>query len=140
MIVLLAPFIYWSSGNADFMAAYPRYKLAGIPVTIDRAHWLVLFELCYGLAYFSVEFFFRGFMVMALYRYLGSGAVPVMATVYCYIHFQKPFLEALTSFFGGYLLGIISCYGGSILGGVIAHLGTAWLMELAALWRLWMNG
>lgn len=137
VLALMAPFIYWASGGADFMAAYPRYKLAGIPVAGNTAHWLVLFELCYGLAYLSVEFYFRGFMTMALYRYLGSGAVPVMAVVYCYIHFQKPFLEALTSFFGGYLLGIISCYGGSIFGGVIAHLGTAWLMEAAALYRLW---
>ncbi|MBN1533651.1 MAG: CPBP family intramembrane metalloprotease [Spirochaetes bacterium] len=136
MLLALAPLVVFFSGGGDFLRAYPRYALSGIPADAGNAGWLFLFETCYGLAYVSVELYFRGFMVMALRRYLGHGAIVPMAVVYCYIHFQKPFMEALSSFFGGMILGVISCYGGSIYGGIIVHLGTAWMMEAAALWRL----
>jgi hypothetical protein len=136
MLLVMAPFIAYFSGGSDFLRAYPRYGLAGIPADLPNAGRLLLFEACYGLAYVSVEFYFRGFMVMALWRYLGHGAIVPMSVVYCYIHFQKPLVEALSSFFGGMVLGVISGYGGSIYGGIIVHMGMAWMMEAAAIWRL----
>ena len=38
--------------------------------------------------------------------------------------------EAISSFFGGLLLGIVSYNTGSILGGLLVHLGIAWMMEI----------
>jgi hypothetical protein len=48
------------------------------------------------------------------------------------LHFGKPMGEAVSSIFGGFILGVIALYSRSILGGVIIHLGVAWLMEFTA--------
>ena len=61
-----------------------------------------------------------------------------MVVIYCMIHFQKPLLETVSSIFGGLLLGIIVWYGRSIYGGIIAHLGTAWMMEIAAFAQIYI--
>jgi hypothetical protein len=39
--------------------------------------------------------------------------------------------EAISSFWGGILLGILSYHTGSIRGGLTVHLGIAWMMEAA---------
>ena len=39
--------------------------------------------------------------------------------------------EAISSFAGGMLLGIISYNTKSIRGGLMVHLGIAWMMEIA---------
>jgi hypothetical protein len=69
---------------------------------------------------------------MALAKYLGSGAIWVMVAVYVFIHFNKPMFEAIGSFFGGYILGVIAYYSRSIYGGIFIHIGVALLMELFA--------
>ncbi|MBL0133872.1 MAG: hypothetical protein IPP79_07630 [Chitinophagaceae bacterium] len=55
-----------------------------------------------------------------------------MAAFYCSIHFGKPLLECITSYFGGIILGVIVYRTKSIWGGLLMHLGIAWMMELAA--------
>ena len=78
------------------------------------------------------EFFFRGFLVIGMISLLGRGAVLPMACVYCFLHFGKPMGEAISSIFGGYILGVVAYETRGIWGGVIVHVGIAWLMELAA--------
>jgi len=90
-----------------------------------------MFELFYGLDFFSTELYFRGFLVLAFVRWLGPAAILPMAVFYVTIHFGKPLGETISSFFGGYLLGIFAYYSRSIWGGVLVHIGLAWLMELA---------
>ncbi len=58
-----------------------------------------------------------------------------MAATYVFLHFGKPMGEAISSGFGGYILGIIALYSGNIWGGVFVHVGIAWLMEAMA----WMQ-
>jgi len=48
------------------------------------------------------------------------------------LHFGKPIGEAISSIFGGYVLGVIALNTKSIVGGSIVHIGVAWLMELFA--------
>ena len=38
----------------------------------------------------------------------------------------------ISSFFGGYILGVFAYYSRSIWGGIIVHMGIALLMDLAA--------
>ena len=133
LLLMLIPIVVAASFGGDFQSAYPRFKF-GLPVGGSGLHHLSLvggFEMCFGVDFVFVEFFFRGFMVLALSRYLGKGSVFPMVIVYAFIHFQKPLGEALGSIVGGTVLGILSLRTQSIYGGVILHLGIAYCMELA---------
>jgi membrane protease YdiL (CAAX protease family) len=94
----------------------------------------LLYELCYGSDFFTIELFFRGFLVLAFAQYVGKDAILPMAAFYCCIHFGKPLFECISSYFGGIILGVIVYRTKSIWGGLITHLGIAWLMEIAGYW------
>jgi membrane protease YdiL (CAAX protease family) len=89
--------------------------------------------LFYGFDFVFIEFFFRGFLLLAFYRHFGWSCLMPMACFYVSIHFGKPLGETISSFFGGSILGILAIRTGSIAGGIIVHLGVAWLMEITAL-------
>lgn len=119
----------------DLQAYYPRYlKTRGPVLAVEGGIselWLVaVYELAYGLDFISVELFYRGVLVMAFHRYLGSYTVLAMVPSYVFLHFGKPMTEALSSAIGGYILGIIALNSRNIWGGVLLHVGVAWLMEL----------
>jgi hypothetical protein len=129
----MVPLIALAGTQADFQHTYPKvqriafiddYVTAGWP-------WKLLYELSYGIDFLTIEFFFRGFLVLAFARYAGKEAILPMAAFYCCIHFGKPLFECITSYFGGMILGVVVYHTRSIWGGLIVHLGIAWLMELA---------
>ena len=131
MLLVTIPLVAIASTQSDFLAVYPKAKLLNkIPMNnwIDKWRYLV-FELCYGFDFVSIEFFFRGFLILSLMRICGMHCIIPVACFYCAIHFGKPMGEAISSFFGGTLLGIIAYNTGSIWGGLIVHLGIAWMME-----------
>ncbi len=138
LLLVVAPLILWASFQPDFLAKYPRYTSTEVAqyYGISNALPTGLFELCYGLDFVSTEFFFRGFMVLALAGVMGRGAVFPMVAVYCFLHFEKPLAEAISSIPGGIFLGIVSYNTRSIYGGIILHLGVAWMMEIAAFLQL----
>ncbi len=115
--------------SPEFLAQYPFYK--------DHMAWsdLAVWELAYGLQFFALEFFFRGFMLRGLGAELGSMAVIVMVIPYCMIHFGKPLPECLGSIIAGTVLGVLAMDTRSIWGGVTIHVAVAWSMDLAALWH-----
>jgi hypothetical protein len=97
---------------------------------------VLLYEIPYALDFINIELFFRGFLIVAFTRFLGPHAVLPMVVAYCALHFGKPMTEAISSIFGGYILGIISFHSRTIWGGAIIHAGTAWCMEIVGfLWR-----
>ncbi len=134
LLLCLIPIIVWASFQPDFLQKYPRYTGADVAAAyhIPAAIPTGIFELCYGMDFIGTEFFFRGFMVLALGAILGRGSVFPMVAVYCFLHFEKPLAEAISSIAGGFVLGVISYSFRSIFGGVIVHLGLAWMMEAAA--------
>jgi hypothetical protein len=137
MLALMVPLIIIASFQADFLSSYPRAGKWGLEYfTLENnAHYkyFALFELLYGLDFITIEFFFRGFLILAFMRIVGPGAILAMACFYCFIHFGKPMGETISSYWGGTLLGILAYYSGSIIGGIIVHMGIAWLMELGAI-------
>lgn len=134
MLVLMLPLLVWASFQPAFLKAYPRYQPGVAEVYWDVSSWVTVgvYEGSYAIQFVFLELFFRGFMVMALSRFLGNYAVYPMVAVYCFIHFAKPMPEALGSIFGGYILGVISLASRSVLGGVFIHLGVALGMEVLA--------
>ena len=53
-----------------------------------------------------------------------------MAVIYCFLHLGKPLPEAISSFFGGYILGVLALRTSNIWGGILAHVGFALFLEL----------
>jgi len=141
MVLLLVPLTFAASFLPDFIDFYPVYKRAGGPAFADMMQWSewfskIVFEFFYALDFISVELFFRGFLVIGLMRYLGKDAILPMAATYCALHFGKPLGEAISSVFGGYILGIIALYSRNIWGGIFVHVGIALSMELFAFMQL----
>ena len=134
LIVLMVPLILLAATNADFLKTYPKVKNIDfiLPYTSASGIYQLLFELAYGLDFFTIELFFRGFLVLCFMRFAGKDAILPMAVFYCTIHFGKPLGECITSYFGGILLGVVTYHTGSIYGGLVVHLGIAWMMELVA--------
>lgn len=130
MLLIVAPFVIWASTTQSFLRTYPKYDDAG-----ESLPQLIIWELAYGMQFLMLEFFFRGFLVFALARYIGGLAVFVMIVPYAMIHLGKPLAEALGSIIAGTVLGTIALRTGAIWGGVALHCAVAWSMDLLALAR-----
>ena len=133
LLLCMLPLLAFAATQPDFLQMYPKVKRIAFIDEYDGLTWpwKLLYELSYGIDFFSIEFFFRGFLVLAFIKYAGKHAILPMAAFYCCIHFGKPLFECITSYFGGLILGVVVYHTRSIWGGLIAHLGIAWLMEVA---------
>jgi len=115
------------ASTPQFQAKYPFYR--------DPIGWtdLLIWEAFYAVQFFSLEFFFRGFLIHGLKDRLGRHAILVMVVPYTMIHFTKPFYESLGAIGAGSILGLLSLRTGSIFGGFLIHVGVALSMDIAAL-------
>jgi membrane protease YdiL (CAAX protease family) len=134
MLLIMLPILIAASNGKSFVRQYPMYKTSGAHDYLGVGEWVTVagYEIAYGLDFITVEYLFRGFFVLAFFSTLGRGAVLSMAVIYCCLHFGKPMGEAISSIFGGFLLGVVAYETRSIWGGVIVHVGIAWSMEVIA--------
>lgn len=140
LLAIVVPLIYAASWTPDFISYYPIYKRAlgaSFSQYYDMSEsWTVaIYEFFYLTDFVSTELVFRGFFVIGLAKFLGKDVVLPIASCYAVLHFGKPLGEAISSIFGGYILGIIAFYTKNIWGGVFLHAGTAFFMELFAFFR-----
>jgi hypothetical protein len=133
LLLAMVPLIAFAATQDDFLRTYPKVqRIDGLGQYVQHTlPWKGLYELSYGIDFVTIEFFFRGFLILAFARYAGKQAILPVAAFYCSIHFGKPLFECITSYFGGIILGAVVFNTRSIWGGLIVHLGIAWLMELA---------
>lgn len=131
MYLAVLPLVIWVSSRADFQHTYPFYRLANRS-SFDFWVW----EAMYVAQFFSLEFFFRGFMLHACKSTMGIYAIFPMIVPYCMIHFHKPILEVLGAIFAGIILGLVALRTRSIWGGIIVHVGVALTMDLLAVRHL----
>lgn len=119
-----------ASSSAPFLAKYPLYDQAG-------AGWkqLLIWEIGYGFQFVALEFFFRGFLLFTLARYIGSYAIFAMVVPYAMIHFGKPLTETIAAIIAGTVLGTLSLRVRSIYGGVFLHISVAVTMDILALFH-----
>lgn len=128
MVLLVVPMAYLASLTPAFLKTYPKYAGAG-----DSWTEFLLWGFAYGFQFFMLEFFFRGFLIFSLARYIGSLSIFVMIVPYAMIHLGKPMAEALGSIIAGLALGTIALRTRSIYGGVAVHCAVAWSMDVFAL-------
>jgi membrane protease YdiL (CAAX protease family) len=129
-LAVVIPAMILVSKQPDFGNYYPFYKLASRS-WFDFASW----EAIYWLQFFSLELFFRGWIVGALRKSFGAGAIFVMAAPYCMIHYGKPYLEAHGAIVAGVVLGSLAMRTKSIYSGYLVHITVAFSMDFLALWH-----
>ena len=130
MFVIMVPLVFIVSLDESFLMTYPFYRSAAVD---PRGYWLWM--LAYAAQFFSLEFFFRGFLIHGLKRRMGVYSVMVMVVPYCMIHFGKPMLETVGAIIAGVVLGFLSLRTNSIMLGVLIHISVALTMDLVSLWR-----
>ncbi len=135
LLVIMAVVIYLSTFLPSIQKFYPMYfKSGGVAFSRfnDVPSWLTIasFEVFYLSNFISIEFFFRGFLIFSFVRLLGPQVVLPAVCCYAVLHFGKPFAEAFSSIFGGYILSILALKTKNLWGGVLVHAGIAGMMEL----------
>ena len=131
MLFIMVPLIAAASTQQDFLYTYPKLKnVIFLSTGMNTGMYKLLYEISYGLDFFTIELFFRGFLVLAFSKWFGKDAILPMAMFYCTIHFGKPLGECISSFFGGIILGVVTFHTRTIYGGLMVHVGIAWMMEL----------
>ena len=116
------------SFTEDFNTYYPFYNMAHRSL-FDFVVW----EFFYIIQFFSLEFFFRGFMIQPLRKIMGPSAIFAMMVPYVMIHFGKPMPECFAAIIAGVVLGTLSLRTRSIWGGFFIHVFVAVSMDIAAI-------
>lgn len=134
MLGCMIPLLLTASFFKEFQQTYPFYQKANGHLVaqyfdISEVIPALLFELSYASRFLTVELFFRGFLIMAMVRFLDKDVVLPMVVTYAFLHFGKPMPETVSSIFGGYILGIVALYSKNIWGGVFIHVGIALFMD-----------
>ncbi len=129
-LAVVVPVMLLVSHQPDFGTYYPFYKRSSRS-WFDFLSW----EALYFLQFFALEAFFRGWMVGALRRSFGSGAIFAMVVPYCMIHYGKPYLEAHGAIVAGVVLGSLAMRTRSIYAGFLVHITVAFAMDFLSLWK-----
>ncbi len=124
--IIVLPLAFAASFNDVFLAIYPFYYPE------DKYSFLI-WEFVYLLQFVALEFFFRGFFLFSLARYIGSYSVFIMTIPYVMIHFNKTFTESMCAIIAGIALGTLALRTRSIYGGIILHSCLALSMDLFSL-------
>ncbi len=129
-LAVVVPAMLIVASQPDFGTYYPFYKNS------SRSWFdLITWEVIYFIQFLTLEMFFRGWIVGALRKSLGSGAIFAMAVPYCMIHYGKPYLETHGAIVAGVVLGSLAMRTRSIYSGFLVHITVALLMDLLALWK-----
>lgn len=109
----------------QFQRKYPLFRGA-------TRSWplFVAYELAYSAYFVAWEFFYRGFMLFGLEKVIGRWAIFVQMLPFAILHFGKPDIEALSSVFGGLVLGWLAWRTRSFWYGVVIHASMAVSLDL----------
>ena len=126
LYLLMLPLVIFVSGDPSFRNQYPFPKPYGGEWTIGQ---FALWETAYGVQFFALEFFMRGFFLFALWDKLGYNAIFVMIVPYTMIHYGKPAPEAFGAIIAGFALGYLALKTRSMIGCFLLHFGVAFTMD-----------
>lgn len=125
MFLFMLPLLVGVSFMESFQDKYPFYDDAGKSVIHFGTY-----QVMYGIQFFALEAFFRGFLVFALFKRFGYYAVIIMTIPYCMIHFGKPIAETLGAVIAGVILGYAALKSKSWLPGALLHWSVGFTMDV----------
>jgi len=132
LLIAILPVVFMASFLPGFQDKYPFLDITEQNFSAER---LLYWEIAYFLQFISIEYFFRGFLLVNLEPAFGKLAVIVSMLPYCMIHFGKPFPETIGAIFAGLILGTMALKSRSVIPGIILHYCVAITMDLLSLWQ-----
>lgn len=126
LLIIMLPVLWIAAQTASFNQFYPLYR----PQNVQD---FLLYECIYLTQFIAVEFFFRGFFLFRLEKFLPGKAVFIMVLPYALIHIHKPFPEAMGSIFAGLILGMLALKSKSIWPGILTHATVAFSTDFFCL-------
>lgn len=104
-VPIAACLLYFSSDDAEILAAFPwPGKWLSLSL-VNMIHWFAI----YSIYYFAFEYFYRAFLLRGLESELGlATAMWIQVLLSVSIHFGKPTPELLGSIPAGFLFGWIA--------------------------------
>jgi len=110
----------------SFANHYPFNKTA-----LRSLGFFVTYEYYYMMYFLAWEFFFRGFLLFALYRVIGNWAILVQMIPFALLHIGKPVPEVFASVFAGLILGALALRTRSMLYCFLLHAISAFAMDFS---------
>ena len=104
---------------AEFGPAFRDYPR--VSPWVSAPALMLYAEATYGMYLFCWEFFFRGYLLSGLHRYMGWWAVIVQAIGFGLLHYGKVPAEFYVSFGAGIILGIIALKAKSFVPCFVLH-------------------
>ncbi|MBN2360965.1 MAG: CPBP family intramembrane metalloprotease [Deltaproteobacteria bacterium] len=139
LYALMLPVVAVASQLPGFASHYPLCPYVGQQAAAllrgePALAWAVAaHELGYVLYFVAWEFLFRGFLTVALARYIGPLAVLVQTIPFAILHLGKPQAEVYGSIAAGVALGLLALRCRSIWWGLLLHVAVALTMDLGAI-------
>ncbi|MFN7015999.1 MAG: type II CAAX prenyl endopeptidase Rce1 family protein [Fimbriimonadales bacterium] len=130
MYLAMVPLLFYVAQRPDFQQYYPLDKR-----TLTDPIYAVYFQLAYGYYLFCWEFFFRGFLTFGLYRWIGWWGIGLQAGAFTLLHYGKPLLEVMGSFFAAPVLSWVALRTRSFLPCFWVHWAVHMTLEGMLIWQ-----
>ncbi len=130
-ILVITPVIIIVSRNPQFKTTYPLFKIMK-----NSSYDFIRYEAAFLFFFFFWEFYFRGIMLTSFKDVFKDDflAIILQSLIFTFLHFGKPGLETLSSFFGGMILGFFSLKLKTFLPAFFLHFYIALLMDILSVY------
>ncbi|MEO0288253.1 MAG: CPBP family glutamic-type intramembrane protease [candidate division WOR-3 bacterium] len=130
-IMIITPIIFIVSRNPQFKSVYPLFKIMK-----NSKYDFIRYEFAFLYFFFFWEFYFRGIMLKSFKDVFKDDFVAIIlqSLIFTFLHFGKPGLETLSSFFGGFILGFFSLKLNSIFPAFFLHFYISFLMDILSIY------
>jgi membrane protease YdiL (CAAX protease family) len=122
--LLFLPVLSVVGRTPQFQSYYLSWLGDSGALRFNKIDWgrLAYHESVMCLYMLAWEWFFRGFLTFGLKRIMPAwAAIGVQAALFCGLHYGKPTIELVSSFFGGAFLGWVALRYKSVLPCFLAH-------------------
>ncbi len=120
------PFLIYSALKfPEFHSYYPRY-----PGARESLKLLIYWEFLFFIYLLGWEYFFRGFFLFTLKKYVGWWSLLIQAIPFALLHIGKPLPEVYSSFFAGIILGYICLKAESFWPALLTHWLISFIFDL----------